>query len=320
MIINITNELPTSVVIHDLAGLTIGVDETIDLVSERPIHDIANSEDLVVLIANEDVSVDDGLSDLSIVDAIKYVTLNEKPLLDVDGKQIVAATNKNFGLRMKWTSRSDSITDVSDVGNGEAFYVEHNVGDPITQTKYADFNCFENETRLVGARIFFVDSYLDELSLEAVTSFATYEMASNTNYQLYGDIIVPSAGTGNINITSDLGDIHTGGMVFFPKDYKGVRPPCFWNAEYDSSEGKYVNITPVPAGDGSFNIFNKESKLVGFCNCVKLLGSNDAILTSPEADKIGQGARIKITTKTFGTDHKWTLAIWAELHRERSII
>lgn len=121
MIINITNELPTSVVIHDLAGLTIEVDETIDLVSERPIHDIANSEDLVVLIANEDVSVDDGLSDLSIVDAIKYVTLNEKPLLDVDGKQIVAATNKNFGLRMKWTSRSDSITDVSDVGNGERF-------------------------------------------------------------------------------------------------------------------------------------------------------------------------------------------------------
>jgi len=244
------------------------------------------------------------------------------PPKDISGKPRIQQTSRKLGLRTMWSGIGDNPDDIHSVGGGNPFMVSHTINETTPEDVYMDYNIVINETWLHEGYITWKNCNMDTITLELVTRATQTQTGSNTNYNLYGGlIIIPAAGNGTIDITSDITNPNNG-LVFIPDSDLGVPPTAaFWNADYNSSTKLYENITPAPYGNGRYNMFNKEYILGRFVIEMPLLGSGFIALNSSDTDRIGHGMRLKMITKTNPNtiDHDWSLACLMCLHRYKSV-
>jgi len=162
---------------------------------------------------------------------------------------------------------------------------------------------------------------MDKLDLKMVPRVISTISGSGTMYSVYNNyLIVAANGDGDIELNSDI-TTHSGGLVYMPNDDLGNSPTAFWNADWNSDEGKYENISFAPAGDGRYNMFSTEVTFAHFIRHIPLLGEGFIALSSSDTDEMGHGMRLKMTADTnteTASDHGWEVACIMCLHREKS--
>lgn len=285
-------------------------------------YTIGDSDDLMLRVAKGSIVLNDGTIDLNPSEGIKFIHGELITPRDRSGKIRMHQTSRKLGMRVMWMGVGDDPADITKVGGGESLALKHVIGETEPLVKYLDFNIAENETWLHEGYLTWKDAQLDTLTLEMVCRAPTYTGGSNTMYNLYGGyIIVPAAGNGTIDITSDLTDPIFGGMIYMPNNDLNEEPTAFWNADYNSSTKLYENITAAPYGNGRLNIFAGEIVFARFINKIPLLGSGFIALNSSDTDQMGQGMRLKMTADTNTEDfldHDWAVACIMCLHRQSS--
>lgn len=290
------------------------------------ITSLCDSNNLLVHISNGTVILNNLSSDLTPVEAIKY--LFDRPEIlprGKDGKLAVHATSKHPGLFVYWTGRGDNF-DNGYVGNGQTILLRHKVGDPKAQQKYIDFHCLDNKTEMHEGTIIWEGAKPgDSGACSAVSSVMPTAPGTNTNFNLYGGyLIVPAAGNGTLQVTGDITSINpsAGCFVEVYTDEVGVIPPAFWNAEYDPATRRFINITPAPQGNGKFNLFAVEVYFSRFVNHLNLIGSGSVNLRSEDSATLTHGMRLlhHMNTSTIEgvEDHEWTFSVVLTLQRDRT--
>jgi len=279
------------------------------------------------------VSLHDGISDD--IDDVQYVVIKSSEqnlnvditdeLRDRSGKLRIHQTSRKIGTIVCWTGEGDDPSNSSVVGNGESFSFNYFVGQNDPLIKYIDFNMVENETWLHEGYVTWQNCYLDTLDLLLVTRATSIVPAAGANYTLYGGyLIVPTPeGYGNYDVTSDI-TLHDGGLVYMPDNDQGEYPNAFFNAEWDPTTKRYINITSAPAGDGRYNLFAGEITLAHFLRKMHLLDSGFIALNSSDTDQLGHGMRLKMVADTNTTvsgigDHNWSIACTMCLHRAKTV-
>lgn len=247
--------------------------------------------------------------------------LDSNPKTDsglVEGsKLLVHQTSRVVGTVTYFTCSSDDDTDFSQVGGDVAedrkLKGHHEIGQPMTQSKYLDLNMVENETHIHEGYLQWKDAINDELTVEIVPQVSTVSSGTNTFYNiLNGYLVVPATGDGVTNVDTAV-------LVEMPLNEFGVRPQAFWNADYNSTTKQFENITAAPLGNGLYNMFSVEVSLDRFANRVPLLGTGFMNLQTSDASRVGHGMRIKVTGTTIGADHEWWWNAFATFHRKKTI-
>jgi len=252
-------------------------------------------------------------------DQVEVVNKVKLDATNLSGKIEVHESSRTAGTTTYFTGAGDDPNNIMDVGNGELFMLSHRIGDPTTQYLYLDFNIVENPTWIHEGYIIWKDAQFDLISFEIVPIVPTWTLSSGTNYKLYNNyMIVPAAGDGNVEITSDLGNPR-GGLVFMPTDETGNKSPGFWNADWNFDTNRYENITPASDGNGNYNIFAYEVPLNRFVNKQTMIGNGFQRMQTADADELGQGMRLRVTGVTTEPDHDWYCGCVLTLYRERTV-
>lgn len=328
--------------LEDLRSFAITASGTVILSDFFSAQEIEAADDLIVRIAATSFTVNNGTDDLSPADGIRYclgetwdvdirstamtlpIDISDE-LRDRSGKLRIHQTSRKTGTIICWTGEGDDTAVPSAVGGGEPFSFNYLKGQSDPLTKYIDFNMVENETWLHEGYVTWSDCYLDTLDLMMVTRATSFTVTSGTDCNLYGGyLIVPAIpGTGTINITSDISE-HDGGLVYTPKNDLGIRPTAFWDASWDTTTKKFINIVPNLTGTGTYNLFAAEIPIAHFVRKMPLLNSGFIALNSSDTDQLGHGMRLKMVADTNTTvsgvgDHDWSIACTMCLHRARTV-
>lgn len=283
-----------------------------------------------------DVWFKDQLSAGEEVYLVNIVAAHEgEPLVSVDKVEVVNSLTSVYANRHNkievhessripgtytyYTGAGDDPTNIMDVGNGQKFVLHHRNGDPMTQYLYLDFNIIENQTWIHEGYMIWSGAQFDTITFEIVPTVASVVPASGTYYNLYGGyLVVPAAGDGTIQVTSDLTSA-SGGLVHIPYDYDGNRSaPCFWNATWNTVTKQYENITAAPLGNGNYNIFAAEVTLSRFVNRIPVIDNGFEMMQSADADQLGQGMRFRARLDTAEPDHYWNVGCILTMHRART--
>lgn len=290
----------------------------------RSILDTKDKETLDALVAAHD-GVPDEITD------IQYVSIKASDIsLPVDlldeyrdrsGKLRVHQTSRKLGTMIVWTGEGDDPSDPTSIGGGESFSFHYIAGQADPLIKYIDFNIVENETWIHEGYVTWKDAQLDTLDLKLVPRVTA--TTSGTSYNIYNNyLIVPAAsGTGTIDLVSDITQ-HDGGLVYMPLNDLGVRAPSFWNAEWDTTNKVFTNISAAPLGNGEYNMFATEIKFAQFVRKMSLLSNGFIALNSSDTDQLGHGMRLKMVADTNTescADHDWCVAVLMCLHRKKSV-
>ena len=241
-------------------------------------------------------------------------------LRDRSGKLRVHQTSRKLGTSTYWTGAGDDLTDITNKGGGEPFLCHHTISGSLTNSIYIDFNISTNETWIHEGLLMWKDCKGDTITLEMVSRATSIVPGTNTNYNLYGGyMVIPAAGDGTIEVTSDITD-PTGGLIYMPVGDMGNIPTAFWNATFNSSTGLYEDITAAPYGDGNYNMFAGEIVFARFANRIILLGDGFMPLSCSDTDQMGNGFRLKMTcaTSTLCDDHEWCASATLVFHRRKS--
>ena len=286
---------------------------------------IDKSRIILRLISEEKIVVNNLERDLLPSEAIILITqgfLNPK---DSDGKLFVHQTSRIPGCMTYWTGKGDSPNDCTDIGNGVPFVLKNDtsLGDNVIESIYLDFNTINNKTYLhEGYFIWEGAKFGDFVTLESVVNTVTYTTGTNTFYNLYGGfLVVPAAGDGTIEITSDITNpcISGGSLVQVYTDETGYRPTAFWNADYNSTTNRFENITAAPEGNGNYNMYTVELKGNRFVNEIPVLNSGFEMLQSSDSTFYPHGIRTKATIRTTNNDHQWYFGGILTLHRDHTV-
>lgn len=317
-------------VITDLFNFEVTASGTVVLSDYFKQTEISESDVLIDKIASSVFTVNDGEEDLSVSDGVKYCTaalshINiDGEYRDRSGKLRVHQTSRKLGTVILWTGEGDDPTNPSSVGSGESLSFVYTAGQSDPLTKYIDFNTVENETWMHEGYITWDGCYLDTLDLKVVPRVTSTVTSSGTNYNLYGGyLIVPAVpGTGTIDITSDI-TTSSGGLVFMPRNDLNEPSTAYWNAEWDTTNKRFINISAAPSGDGEYNMFAVEVDLAHFVRRMPLLNAGFIALNSSDTDELGHGMRLKMVadtnTSTDIGDHDWAVACTMCLHRAKTV-
>jgi len=315
---NVTSEI---IEIEDLS-ITLPPSGEIDLKDYCDVIDVSVSNDILPLVSNGKLIVNDGIRYLNISESIRHLTGNTivGATDRQSGKLRVHQTSRQFGTRICFTGASDDPSTPKELGTGERFIFEHKVGEPLTITKYFDFNTYMNETYIHEAYVSWSNTKFDYAFLDFVSAHPIITTGTNTNYNLYNNyLIVPAAGNGTIDITSDITPFH-GGLFECKENELGKMPQGFWNADGNIETGMFENITPAPNGDGKFNMFADEIHLARLGNKIPFLDNGFIKLQSSDIDIMPNGLRMKITMTTYvdenNPDHDWSMTFMLVLHRK----
>lgn len=315
----VKNTTNTVVRITDL-DLTINPNSSQDLAV--PAFEIAASNELAEKIALGILIIElDGV-ELSISDALKVIYGRSIEPRDWTGKLFFHDTSRPFGTKVHFTGAGDSEEFVSDIGTGEDIEIEHVIGDPLIQITYSAWNTIANTTHIQEGQLQWVDAKRDKLTVEFVPRIITYSAGENTPYLFMptSPIILPSVlagGAGNVIINEDLSQAN-GGLVQSLPNEKGVKPPAYWTADFNSTTWTFENIQAAPEGNGDYNIFHMEYAIARFANRVGMLGSGILPFNTEDTDPLPHGARMRCTWETRGEDHNWSALASFKIHRERS--
>lgn len=323
MIVKLKNTTDSLVSISDIGISLLPLQEETYDTSITPLQ---TSNSLISLISGGSIVVNDLTTDLSPVEGIKCL-LDRPDILPrgKDGKLAVHSTSKHPGLFVYWTGRGDNF-DNGYVGNGQTIVLRHKVGESKSQHKYIDFHCLDNKTEMHEGTVIWEGAKPGDCGCcSAVTSVMPTEPGTNTNFNLYGGyLIVPAAGNGTLQVTGDITSINpsAGCFVEVYADETGVTPPAFWNAEYDPTTRKFINIAPAPYGNGRFNLFAVEVYLSRFVNHLNLIGTGSVNLRSEDSASLTHGMRLlhHINTSTLEDveDHEWCFSVVLTLQRDRT--
>ena len=319
----VINTTASGIPIHDVGDTVLqpGVPE--NLTDIYPLDVIGDSTSLKYNVENGYVVVsEDGVTFMSPHQGQTYINsfVMDKDPKDRSGKTRVHQTSRKLGTRIYWTGEGDDTTNPTAIGGGTKTSYTHSIGQEEPNISYIDFNIAENETWLHEGYLTWKGAELDTISLELVPRITPTTVSSGTNYNLYdGYLIIPAAGDGTVQIVSDI-TTHSGGLVYMPDDDLGNPPTAFWNAEWDTTTKKYINITPAPNADGRYNMFAVEVGFAKFINNIPMLSDGFIALNSSDTDQLGQGMRLKMTCDTNNTvaDHDWSIASIICLHRAKS--
>ena len=315
-LINKTNEILNL----DDIGLSIQSNETIQI--DTNLINLTESRILFRYISESKITVNDFDRDLLPAEGVLFITQGFINPKDSDGKLFVHQTSRVPGCMTYWTGKGDDPTNIKDIGHGEPMIIKHSIGDPLDQFVYLDFHTIDNKSFLhEGYFIWENAKFGDFITLESVVNTVTYEIAENTFYNLYGGfLVVPAAGDGTINITSDITNPAAAGgsLVQVYTDETGYRPSAFWDADYNSETGLFENIRPNVEAKGEFNMYTVE--LIGnrFINHIPVLNSGFEMLQSSDSTFFPHGIRIKATITTTNDDHEWFFGGIMTMHRERT--
>jgi len=275
------------------------------------------------------VAVHDGIDDSIDYQSVKIMSVDEGTHMnasiydvptDRSGKLRVHQTSRKLGTKTYWTGCGDDLSDITDVGGGnQKFLLNHTISGSLTEAVYIDFNICLNETWIHEGLINWENCKGDSVTLEMVSRATGIVSGTNTNYNLYGGyMVIPAAGDGTIEVTSDITS-PIGGLVYMPNNDLDESPTAFWNADFNSSTGLYENISPAPYGDGRYNMFAGEILFARFTNRILLLNSGFMPLSCSDTDELGNGFRLKMTGETNidKGDHEWSVAATIVFHRAR---
>lgn len=269
---------------------------------------------LQTVVSNHQGEYLDSYDKVMVVNEVELAVTNRSHKLEVHESSRVRGTTTYF------TGAGDNINDITDVGNGSLFILGHRVGDSFEQNLYIDFNIVENETWIHEGYVIWNRAQFDTISFTIVPIVTSTTVTSGTFYNLYdGYLIVPAAGDGTIQVTSDITDPR-GGLVYIPIGEDGTRAiPAFWNADWNTTTKKFENITAAPEGNGEYNMFSVEAPLGKFVNRLPLLNQGFQRMQSADSDQLGQGMRLRATLYTNPPDHDWEMACMLTLHRARTV-
>jgi len=328
---------------NDIEITDIGI--TVDALGQKDISYkssdvIRRSEILLLNIANNNITLNDGLEDLSSIEAIRFITGSTTKLQGTtyhDGRLSFHTTPRQSGLMTCFMGKSDSQEDETKVGGSNNYiYVNHIaiendytgmtpefsftprgsiVGldyylmDPI----YFKYNTIVNKTTIHDAIISWVNCiHPVMISVEVVPEVTTYETTTGTNYNLYeGYLIIPAEpGTGTINPLDIL-------LIESPLNQSGVRKTSYWNADFNIETKQFENITPAYAGDGVYNMFVVEVSFQEFVCEWPLLGSHTMKLFTSDSEPIGHNMMFKFSFYTCG-NHDWQFTCAMHMFREKT--
>jgi hypothetical protein len=251
---------------------------------------------------------------VEVVNSVKLFSTNIRNKIETHESSRIPGTYTYY------TGAGDNPNNIMDVGNGAMFILHHRNGDPTTQYLYIDFNVVENETWIHEGYMIWSGAAFDTITFEIVPRITSVTPASNTYYNLYGGyLVVPAAGDGTIQVTSDI-TTHSGGLVEIPIDYDGNHiAPAFWNADWNTTTKLFENISAAPLGNGKYNMFTVEVPLNRFVNKIPVLGDGFEMMQSADADKFGSGMRFRAKLETSMPDHYWNVGCILTMHRARSV-
>lgn len=236
---------------------------------------------------------------------------------DNSGKLRVHQTSRQDGLAIHWSSQGDDRANAANFGGGNYLAHQHvSGGDELEHNVYVEFNGLLNESWIHEVVLTWSNCELDHVTVDIVPDTCTIEDSTGTTFNSYGPIIVPAAGDGVVNITSDV-LAYGGGLVAKdnPSDPISEPSPAFWNADFDEETNRFENLTAAPDGDGEYNIFHEEITLNRTFNRIQLLGSGFQIFNSSDSDQLAHGLKLRCTFETTGEDHDWTVSGILVMHR-----
>lgn len=319
--IHLKNVTENIININDV-GVIIPPNEIFEIVTNEKKYEIGQSNDLVKLISNEEIVVNDDIQDLSPADGIRH--LSTDAILtgpkDRSGKIRVHQTSRKLGTMTCFTGAGDDPNEMKNVGTGQECIYDHKIGDPIPSTMYIDLNIIENETWVHEGYLTWEDGKFDQIDVMVVPRVTNIAPGENTFYSLYNNyLIIPAAGDGTWDLTSDITQPH-GGLVHMPLSDLGVRGASFWNADFNSETMLFENLTAAPLGNGEYNMFAAEVPFFKLFNKVPMLGNGFVELRTSDTSELGHGMRFKILYKTRGDDHDWRVAFSFVFHRKYTIM
>lgn len=322
MAVLIRNTTGSIINIGDLA-LTIAPEETLNLSDVLISYNVSESNDILPKITTGNIVVNDGVNDLTISEAIRYITYQNIVIgpKDRGGRQRVHQTSRQDNTAVYWTGSGDDPEDLNDVGGGQSMSFNHISGDGLIHEIYADFNIVENETWIhEGYMMWHNESStsIDTATVEVVPRVCSLAGGTNTNWTNYMGLLFPAAGNGVVQPSINILDPLEGVLIFIPKDDLNIQPPSYWNANYNSDTKLYEELEYAPMADGTFNIFTYEHKFSRFANRIPLIGNGFMQLQSSDVDQFGHGMRIKFTLSISAPDHNAQLGCFMTFNRSKS--
>jgi hypothetical protein len=240
-----------------------------------------------------------------------------EPLATTDHRQIVKVNSRPLGTSGYFTSRDDDITNPVDVGNGlNIVELDHKIGDPEIQEITQRFNVEGNRSWIFEGYLKYSGAAFDRFCFYISTVATPYTESSGTNFARYPSkgIIIPAAGNGDVDIDTDN---LTTLVSVVPKTDTGTYPAAFWDADFDSTTGKYGNLTPNPTGTGKYNIFYTEVVLKRYINNLGLLESGFFKFETSDPSELASNLKCNYRFTTSGTDHDWKAIIFISMFREK---
>jgi len=284
-------------------GKPIGAGEYYTIQSEAERHKFATSPKVNQHLwdSTPKIAISDGGKDLSQEEGDRWLKKIEKQ--DLDGRGITHCTPRYLGTYTYFTSEDDDQADPHAVGGGSNILKwDHSISGNNPEVVYMDFNTIYNKTYVRQGDLIWKDAVFDTLTFKMVPKTTAYTSGSNTNYNLYGGyLIIPAAGDGTIAIN----DADRLLVQNVPNEF-GNLPAGYWDADWDSTNKEFINITPNPYGTGEYNMFGLEVVLHQFMNKRTLLGTGRKDCMTEDVAQLGHGIRIKIEAATAGADHAWS--------------
>jgi hypothetical protein len=260
---------------------------------------------------------------IAIKDAHIYTEPKSDPGVQYDmaGKMMVHQSIRPTGFTTYWTGAGDDPSDITDVGHGQEMNIVHKIGEPLSGETIIYFNTLGNETWIYEGYTNWQDADMDCISLEVRSNTVSGEIVANGGtYDISQGIVLPHpTADGNFNILGDLTQ-HDGGLVEMPSNTDGIRPPGYWNADWNSTTQLFENITFNSDGTGLYNIFPVEVTLNRFVNHFTFVGFGTQELDSEDAAQFGHGMKLVLVhyTNPDVADHDWKLAINLTMHRQKT--
>lgn len=302
-------------------GIEISPQETKDLLNEGVTQvDLLRDENLIIDWSKGLIIVSDGVRELtSINELIALLKGGLGSLRTTDNRLIVKPNVRPIGTSGFYTSKDDNILIPGDIGNGDnVVELDHKIGDPASQTITQRFNVEGNRSWIFEGYLKYSGAKFDRFCFYISTETTPVVETSGTNFQRYPSkgIIIPAAGTGDVSIdTSNLTTLV--GVV--PRTDFGTYPTAFWDADYNTSTGKYENLTPNPYGKGKYNIFYQEVVLKRYINNLGLLGTDFFKFETTDPSELSSNLKCNYMFTTTGEDHDWQAIVFISMFREKII-
>lgn len=244
----------------------------------------------------------------------KYKSASNLSNTSIEGKVNTYSSPRPQGTSTYYCGVDDDANDLTAIGSGLDLYFKHNIGEPLSQNFIRNFNVIQNKTYIHDAVINWSNANGGKLTGQIVSDVSATVAGTNTLYQIYGDIILPSAGTGNVDVTAPK-------LVQSPVDLIGNRPPSFWDADWNSQTKTFDNIRANSLGLGEYNMFHTETVLKQFINKIHMMGDGRLRFNSKDIERIYHGMKFKFILETDGSvaDHSWQVDMMLFLYREKTL-